>query len=91
MGRGPRYRIPISVRVLESHSEHTREHMLRAVYEGVAYNIRWIIERVEKEYKFPLSSLRLIGEGFGASLDANIADVTVRELRRCVMPRKQAR
>ena len=35
-------------------AEHTRDHMLRAVYEGVAYNIRWIVEIVEKQFKFPL-------------------------------------
>lgn len=57
--------------------EHTREHLIRAVYEGVAYNIRWIIERVEKEYRFPLPVLRIIG---GCSLGHPwmqiIADVT---------------
>ncbi len=57
--------------------EHTREHLLRAVYEGVAYNIRWIIERVEKEYKFPLPSLRVIGGGaLGHPWMQIIADVT---------------
>ncbi|RLC61617.1 MAG: hypothetical protein DRI80_08325, partial [Chloroflexota bacterium] len=25
-------------------ADHTREHLLRAVYEGVAYNLRWIVE-----------------------------------------------
>ncbi|MCX5996558.1 MAG: FGGY-family carbohydrate kinase [Chloroflexi bacterium] len=57
--------------------EHTREHLLRGVYEGVAYNIRWIIERVEKEYKFPLPSLRVIGGGaLGHPWMQIIADVT---------------
>ncbi|MGA2368400.1 MAG: FGGY-family carbohydrate kinase [Dehalococcoidia bacterium] len=57
--------------------EHTREHLLRAVYEGVAYNIRWIIERLEKEYKFPLPSLRLIGGGaLGQPWMQILADVT---------------
>jgi xylulokinase len=57
--------------------EHTREHMLRAVYEGVAYNIRWDIERIEKEYKFPLNSLRVIGGGaLGHPWMQIIADVT---------------
>ncbi|MGA2159311.1 MAG: FGGY-family carbohydrate kinase [Dehalococcoidia bacterium] len=57
--------------------EHTREHLLRAVYEGVAYNIRWTIERVEKEYKFPLPSLRVIGGGaLGHPWMQIIADVT---------------
>jgi len=57
--------------------EHTREHLLRAVYEGVAYNIRWIIERVEKEYKFPLPSLRVIGGGaLGHPWMQILADIT---------------
>ena len=58
-------------------TEHTREQILRAVYEGVAYNIRWVIERIEKEYKFPLSSLRVIGGGgLGHPWMQIIADVT---------------
>jgi len=57
--------------------EHSREHMMRAVYEGVAYNIRWIAERVEKEYKFPLPSLRIMGGGsLGHPWMQIIADVT---------------
>lgn len=57
--------------------EHTREHMMRAVYEGVAYNIRWAVERVENEYKFPLPSLRIMGGGsLGHPWMQIIADVT---------------
>ena len=44
-------------------AEHTRESMLRAVYEGVAYNIRWIVEIYERQFKFPLPRLRVIGGG----------------------------
>ncbi len=44
-------------------ADHTRENMLRAVYEGVAYNIRWIVEIVEKKFNFPLPVLRVIGGG----------------------------
>jgi xylulokinase len=44
-------------------AEHTRENMLRAVYEGVAYNIRWIVEIYEKQFRFPLPRLRVIGGG----------------------------
>lgn len=42
-------------------ADHTRENMLRAVYEGIAYNIRWIIEIVDRHFKFPLPTLRVIG------------------------------
>jgi len=44
-------------------ADHTREHMLRSVYEGVAYNLRWMIEIVEKHFGFPLPVLRVIGGG----------------------------
>jgi len=44
-------------------ADHTREHLLRAVYEGVAYNIRWILEIVERQFRFSLPQLRVIGGG----------------------------
>ena len=37
------------------------ENLVRDVYEGVAHNIRWIVEIVEKHYRFPLPTLRVIG------------------------------
>ena len=61
--------------------EHTREHLIRAVYEGVAYNIRWIIEIIEKQYKFPLKSLRVIGGGaLGQPWMQILSDVTGKRL-----------
>ena len=57
--------------------EHTREHMIKAVYEGVAYNLRWIIEVIEKQFKFPLPTLRVIGGGaLGHPWMQILADVT---------------
>lgn len=62
-------------------ADHTREHMLRAVYEGVAYNLRWMIEIVEKQFGFPLPVLRLIGGGArGGPWMQIIADVTGRKV-----------
>ena len=53
--------------------------MLRAVYEGIAYNIRWIVEIIEKEFKFPMPNLRVIGGGAKAApLMRILADVTKR-------------
>ncbi|HMF29875.1 MAG TPA: FGGY-family carbohydrate kinase, partial [Candidatus Lokiarchaeia archaeon] len=43
--------------------EHTRGHILRAVFEGVAYNLRWGMEVVEKLTKMPQNEVRLIGGG----------------------------
>ncbi|MEG2540480.1 MAG: FGGY-family carbohydrate kinase [Clostridia bacterium] len=56
---------------------HTREHLMRAVYEGIAYNLRWILENFRKDYGFEGNNFRIIG---GGALDAGwmqiIADVT---------------
>ncbi len=56
---------------------HTREHLMRAVYEGVAYNLRWILENFKKDYGFEGNNFRIIG---GGALDAGwmqiIADIT---------------
>jgi xylulokinase len=61
-------------------ADHTRDHLLRAVYEGIAYNIRWIVEIIEKEFKFPLPNLRVIGGGAKAApLMQILADVTQRK------------
>ena len=58
-------------------SVHTREHMMRAVYEGIAYNLRWIFENMKQDYGFDGNHFRIIG---GGALDKGwmqiIADVT---------------
>ncbi|HHS98134.1 MAG TPA: hypothetical protein ENK08_09635, partial [Chloroflexi bacterium] len=62
-------------------ADHTREHLLRAVYEGVAYNLRWMIEVVEQHFGFPLPVLRVIGGGArGLPWMQIIADVTGRRV-----------
>ncbi|MDR0855568.1 MAG: FGGY-family carbohydrate kinase [Christensenellaceae bacterium] len=43
--------------------EHTREHILRAIYEGIGYNLRWILENFRKDYGFKAKSFRIIGGG----------------------------
>jgi len=70
-------------------ADHTREHLLRAVYEGVAYNLRWIIEIVEKKFGFPLPVLRVIGGGArGAPWMQIIADVTGRRVESVAHPQE---
>lgn len=57
--------------------EHTREHLLKAVYEGIGYNLRWILENYRKDYKLQCRTFRIIGGG--ALNDAwmqVIADIT---------------
>jgi len=43
--------------------EHTREHMMRAVYEGIGYNLRWILENFHGDYGFNIKELRILGGG----------------------------
>ena len=70
-------------------ADHSREHLLRAVYEGVAYNLRWMIELVEKHFGFPLPVLRVIGGGArGMPWMQIIADVTGRRVETVVNPQE---
>jgi len=56
---------------------HTREHLMRAVYEGIGYNLRWILENYQADYGFDCNNFRIIG---GGALDDAwmqiIADIT---------------
>ncbi len=58
-------------------AEHTREHLMRALYEGIGYNLRWILENFKKDYGFSCNTFRIIG---GGALDKAwmqiIADIT---------------
>ncbi len=70
-------------------ADHTREHLLRAIYEGVAYNLRWMIDIVEKTFGFPLPVLRVIGGGArGAPWMQIIADVTGRRVETVANPQE---
>jgi xylulokinase len=70
-------------------ADHSREHFLRAVYEGVAYNLRWIIDIVEGTFGFPLPTLRVIGGGArGKPWMQIIADVTGRRVETVANPQE---
>jgi len=70
-------------------ADHTREHMLRAIYEGIAYNLRWMLEIMDKQFGFPLPTLRVIGGGArGAPWMQVIADVTGRRLEAVAQPQE---
>jgi xylulokinase len=43
--------------------EHTRGHFVSALAEGIAFNLRWIIENYEKDFGFKISSLKITGGG----------------------------
>ena len=67
---------------------HTREHIMRALYEGIGYNLRWILENFRKDYKFHCRQFRIIG---GGALDNAwmqiIADITGSEFAIVENPR----
>jgi xylulokinase len=60
--------------------EHGRDHMLRAIYEGVAYNFRWLLDAVGKA-GYGCETLRAIGGGAKSDIWMQIiSDVTGRRV-----------
>lgn len=65
----------------------TRAHMVRAVFEGVAYNTRWMHQHVERFVKQRLDAINFIGGGANSSLWCQIhADVLDRSIRQMKEP-----
>ncbi len=64
-----------------------RADLVRSVFEGVAYNSRWLLDVVEKFVKRPLDGLNFIGGGAQSDLWCQMhADVCDREIRRVAEP-----
>lgn len=59
----------------------SRSHMLRAVYEGVAYNSRWLLESMEKFTGRRMDPIRMVGggarSGIWCQICADVLDRTV--------------
>jgi xylulokinase len=67
----------------------TRADMVRSVFEGVAFNSRWLLDVVEKFIKRPLPSLNFIGGGARSDLWCQIhADVLDRPINQMVDPQQ---
>jgi xylulokinase len=67
---------------------HTRAHILRAMSEGIAFNLRWIIENMEKDFGFSIPNLRIIGGGSqNESWMQIIADITNRKIETTTHPK----
>ena len=65
----------------------TRSDLVRAVYEGVAYNMRWLMESVESFIKQPLDCIHLVGGGARSALWCRIyADVLNRPILQVAEP-----
>ncbi len=59
---------------------HTRAHFVRAVMEGVAYHLRWIIDTMEAS-QLPVGGMNAIGGGSTSPVWTQIiSDITGREL-----------
>jgi xylulokinase len=67
---------------------HSREHLVRAVFEGIAFNTRWAMETLEKLYH-RVSYLNIIGGGAKSNIWCQIiADITNRIIRRVANPQQ---
>jgi len=65
----------------------TRGHILRAVYEGVAYNSRWLLRYVEKFIRARMDPITMIGGGANSDVWCQIhADVLNRTIRQAKDP-----
>ena len=65
----------------------TREHLIRAVFEGVAYNSRWLLGYVEKFIKRRMDPIHMIGGGANSGVWCQIhADVFNRTIKRVKDP-----
>lgn len=65
----------------------TREHLIRAVFEGVAFNSKWLLRYVEKFIKQRLDPINMIGGGANSNVWCQIhADVFNRTIRQVKNP-----
>ena len=67
---------------------HSREHLVRAVFEGVAFNTRWAMETLENLYS-PVFELNILGGGAKSDIWCQImADITNRVINRVADPQQ---
>ena len=61
--------------------QHTRGHIARAHFEGIAHNLKWSIQNIEKDFKYKIDSLKITGGGsINESWMQMIADITERPI-----------
>ncbi len=66
------------------HGRHTRAHLYRSILEGVGFELRLQLGRLEEVTGVPLTSLRLVGGGARSPLWVQIlSDITHRQVRVC--------
>ncbi len=63
----------------------TREHMVRAVFEGVAYNSRWLLKYVERLIGRRTEAVNMVGGGaksdIWCQIHADVMDRPIRQMR----------
>ena len=65
----------------------TREHIIRAVFEGVAYNSKWLLGYVEKFIKRRMNPIHMIGGGANSDIWCQIhADIFNRSIKQIKDP-----
>ena len=80
---------PISSCFFNQSLRTTREDLIRSVYEGVAYNSRWLLERLEHFTRRRLDDIRMIGGGAKSDVWCQIyADVLNRTIKQLKEPVK---
>ncbi|MGB5843170.1 MAG: FGGY-family carbohydrate kinase [Anaerolineales bacterium] len=68
----------------------TRQQMARAIYEGIAFNLRWILDSIDELYGIKCETLRVLGGGArGLPWLRIIADVTGCKLEVLPDPRER--
>lgn len=61
--------------------QHTRAHIARAHFEGIAYNLRWSIQHLENDFGFKIHELKVTGGGtYSKTWMQIIANVTQRKI-----------
>ena len=69
---------------------HTRQQMVRAIYEGIAFNLRWILDSIDDLYGIRCETLRVLGGGAqGLPWLRIIADITGCKLEVLPDPRER--
>ncbi|HNW59442.1 MAG TPA: FGGY-family carbohydrate kinase [bacterium] len=67
---------------------HGREHLIRAVLEGIAFNLRWALEVLENLYQ-PVRDVHIIGGGAKSDIWCQIiADITNRIIHQAADPQQ---
>jgi xylulokinase len=63
----------------------TREHLIRAVFEGVAFNSRWLLKYVEQFIKRPVEAINMVGGGAKSNvwcqINADVLNRTIHQVK----------